>query len=187
MLFASPFTSQLFQYGRLYGGLEQFQLTNSGHLSFNDFINELNERADCSLSLDGNSLGELCEIFNKTIDTFIYNNICYVIVGGTEECQLDGIVYLDKKVVKIVEDEELIEKILKKNQSLYQVRFWETDFEEFHEYQDKWQWETSEQAKEAFDDALKKGDSSATKVVITFTDDYRLRKYNVVLERVLVK
>jgi hypothetical protein len=114
MPFASPFTSQLFQYGCLYGGLEQFQITNSGHLTFDDFINELNKRynnPNWSLSLDGNSLGELCEIFNNIIDTVIYNYICYVIVGDTKE-EFDGIVYLDKKVVKIVEDEELIEILL---------------------------------------------------------------------------
>ena len=109
MPFASPFKSELFQYGRLYGGLEQFKLTYSGHLSFDDFINELNERVDCSL--DGNSLEELCEIFNNNLETVIYNYICYVIVGDTKE-EFDGIVYLDKKVVKIVEDEELIEILL---------------------------------------------------------------------------
>ena len=174
-----------FKYGRLYGRLEGFYDETHGDLSFDEFVNELNRF--CNITLDTNSLKELCEIFCGEVETTTYNDIPYVIVGDKEDTRFIKIAYLDKNFVKIVEDEELIENIIKKSNTLYQVRLLEKDDIEqhnpdFHEYNGKWQWNTLEQAMEAFNDALKKGHPFANKVVVTLTED-KDREYDVVVER----
>ncbi len=98
-------TSTDFKYGYLYGYLEH---ASQGDLSFADFVNELNQH--CKITLDTNSLKELCEIFCSGVETTTYNDIPYVIVGDKDDRLC--IAYLDKNFVKIVEDEELIENII---------------------------------------------------------------------------
>lgn len=177
-----------FKYGYLYGRLEGFYDALNGDLSLDEFVNELNQH--CRITLDTNSLKELCEIFCDEIKTTTYNDISYVIVGDTDDKDYFlGIAYLDKNFVKIVEDKELIENIIIKRYTLYEVRLLEKDDIEghnpdFHEYNGKWQWDTLEQAMEAFNDALKKGHQFANKAVLTLTEvkDGIQREYTVIVE-----
>jgi hypothetical protein len=144
------FSNKDFQMGCIYGRLEQMS-NNNNNLTFEDFVDEVNEQLKV----------QNWEMLEDLVGLYSSSDTEYVVANGKKFLKitdLEEYCRLENGSIIVENVDETDEKELLEYPELYQIRYIteKGGDEEFYRKNDKWEWDTYEEVLEEFNHITKK-------------------------------
>lgn len=124
-----------FKLGYLFGTMDTLSRESSGHLAFDDYIDRINDELD-NLGIRSVSdavFYDLMELYCGDIDKQMIDGIEYLLVGGYEDYEYDGlygIVFIKDNKIKLIDIEDF-KKLKSENTCDCCLKSWTDNYNEY--------------------------------------------------------